>query len=289
MRYRKFDDVDAEDVNADSDSSSTGGGYAFGSGRSAGDTLGDKIVPGVFVSDLPTVKEHREKIDHGMDTVISVCQDAVEFEQAELVHLPIAESDGQAARRGGTKSFDQFVRAAGAIQDHIEAGGNVLVHCHAGINRSVGTTAAALGRTDAVAPEMDTFDALATIQNERPRANPLSLTRGWMQAWSHGFGHAEATVVDAIVGEVRKSARPVSKANRTRQTQTRTGTRQSHMASESRETARDMNQDLSGLFDADVGESVESAAEGDTDDGDVQSESESGLANQFLSTFFRGE
>jgi len=280
MRYRKFDDVDAENINTDSEGSSTDGGYAFGAGRSAGSTMGDEVAPHVFVSDLATVKAHKEEIDSEIDTVISVCQDAVEFEQADLIHLPIAETDMQESQHGGTKSFDQFVRAASTIQDHVEAGEAVLVHCHAGINRSVGTTAAALGRSNRVLPDSDTFDALTTIQDERPRANPLQLTRGWMRAWEHGLGHGDATAVDAIITEVdgTRSSSGWQGVNRTR-----TRPDMGATVDESRETGHNPNRGHLGMFGSTDEESSESAANDHTDD-EVRSESD--RKNGFLSSLF---
>lgn len=279
MRYRKFDDVDAEDINFDGDSGDSSG-YAHGAGRPAGDSMGDEVVPGVFVSDLQTVRAHREEIDSEIDTVISVCQDVVEFEQADLIHLPIAESDAQAAQHGGEKSFAQFARAANEIQDSVQAGEEVLVHCHAGINRSVGTTAAALGRIE---NGMETFEALERIQTERPRANPLTLTRSWMQAWDHGLGLDESGAVSAIVGELSgRGGRTRSRRSGGYQKVARSdwGTR---TRSQTRAEAQRMNE----MFGAAKSERTSDVADSRTDDS-VQ-ESDGGLFSRVRGVFGREE
>lgn len=168
-------------------------------------SMGDEIIAGVWVSDLQTVKAVRGRIDTKMDAVVSVCQDACDFSDAESFHIPIAETSNQEESMGGEMSFAQFAEAADTVGQLLDEGKEVLVHCHAGVNRSVGSLAAAL----AVRRDLSVSEAIQLIADERPRANPLQKTRAWMEAYIAGLHATEdqADAVDAIIHKATSTRR----------------------------------------------------------------------------------
>jgi protein-tyrosine phosphatase len=171
-------------------------------------TMGSQIEEGIWVSDLETVKSVRGRIDHKMDAVVSVCQDACEFNGAEGFHIPIAESSSQEESIGGEMSFAQFAEAADTIGQLLDEDKDILVHCHAGVNRSVGTLAAAL----AVRRDLTVVEAISLIKSQRRIANPLQKTRAWMQAYIAGM-HAtkeQRETVDQIIHQATAPRRKKS-------------------------------------------------------------------------------
>lgn len=167
------------------------------------DGIGDEIVEGVYVSDLDTVRANSEKIDEKVDTVISVCQDKCEYESAQGIHIPIAETAGQERTVGGEMSFNRFCEAVSAIQTKLESGQDILVHCHAGVNRSVGTLSCALGEY----LDMQSTRMLSAIKSERRRANPTRRTRAWMEAYDNGLHESEKAreSVDDVIATAQQT------------------------------------------------------------------------------------
>jgi hypothetical protein len=157
------------------------------------DLLIDEIVDGVYLTDLPTVRAATDRIGQKVDTVVSVCQESCEFEAAESLQFPIAETEVQAQRVGGEVSFERFTTAAKAVEKRLEIDCDILIHCYAGVNRSVGVLASALASYLDITPD----EALRQIQNVRKKVNPSSTTRGWMVAYGAGL-HANPEYREAV-------------------------------------------------------------------------------------------
>lgn len=81
------------------------------------------------------------------DVIVSVCQDTCWDNVSDdtiTYHVPLADSDEAQRNWGGKTDYGSFCAAASYVLSMLLVGHNVLVHCHAGQNRSCGVSAAAL-------------------------------------------------------------------------------------------------------------------------------------------------
>lgn len=125
----------------------------------------DQIIEGLYITDIQTVRT--KPVD--VDRVITVCQDSVNDNiSCEYYHYNIADGEYTQGKYGGRTDYGVFEEAAERVLQSLEDGEDVLVHCHAGQNRSVSVSAAAL----AVFLSSDYSHALSTVENGRPMANP---------------------------------------------------------------------------------------------------------------------
>lgn len=93
------------------------------------------------------ISEARTMDKTGIDRVITTCQDNIEDNVSdECVYSFHRMSDGPANEYGGYHSYYMFEQAADELYDALDSGETVLIHCHAGMSRSVSVATAALGR-----------------------------------------------------------------------------------------------------------------------------------------------
>lgn len=96
-----------------------------------------------------------------VDTRSEYCDDvnAMAKEHIELLHLPTPDTY--------PLSVEQLRQGAAWVQERMQNGGRVLIHCEHGVGRSVLLTCAVL-----VYGGMNTQDALALVQEKRWQASP---------------------------------------------------------------------------------------------------------------------
>lgn len=96
-----------------------------------------------------------------VDTRSEYCDDvnAMAKEHIELLHLPTPDTY--------PLSVEQLRQGASWVQERMQNGGRVLIHCEHGVGRSVLLTCAAL-----VYGGMNAQDALALVQEKRWQASP---------------------------------------------------------------------------------------------------------------------
>jgi protein-tyrosine phosphatase len=100
-------------------------------------------------------------VTHVVDTRSEHCDDAEALakEHIELLHLPTDDTR--------PLTIEQMLQGAQWVQERIEQGGRVLIHCEHGVGRSVQLTCAVL-----VYDGMHSHDALQLVQQKRWQAAP---------------------------------------------------------------------------------------------------------------------
>lgn len=100
-------------------------------------------------------------ITHVVDTRSEYCDDAQSLakEHIELLHVPTADSR--------PLTIEQMLQGAQWVQERMEQGGRVLIHCEHGVGRSVLLTCAVL-----VYDGMHAQNALQLVQQKRWQAAP---------------------------------------------------------------------------------------------------------------------
>jgi predicted protein tyrosine phosphatase len=132
-----------------------------------------EVRDGLWITDIDAVEQ--QSTDH-FDLVVSVCQDAARDNVGcPYEHYELADDEISVENWGGSADYDTFAEAAESVvnalrDDTIE---KILIHCHAGQNRSCTVSAAAL----AVYNERPYYWAFNKIQVARPIVNPNQTMR----------------------------------------------------------------------------------------------------------------
>lgn len=123
-----------------------------------------QITDNLWISDIQSV---REESTSQFETVVSVCQDRVSDNVGcDYRHENLA--DGIYDTYGGDCTIETFSDGVEHVVVSLEQNRTTLVHCHAGISRSVSVSIAALATTT----DIDPMEALEQIREHRPQANP---------------------------------------------------------------------------------------------------------------------
>ena len=157
----------------------------------------DRITPQVTITDIRTVRQADTSV---FDAIITVCQenvrdsitdDSVVYSQHEL-------ADGVRDEiRGGECTFAVFETAADDLRESLIGDRDTLIHCHAGVSRSVSVTAAVLS----VVHGQTVGDSLEQIQRERERARPIARLRDYAKLYT--YIHGDEQSIDDIPSEHR--------------------------------------------------------------------------------------
>ncbi len=117
--------------------------------------VGGRVHP----DDIPALA--RSGVTHVVDTRSEYCDDTQKMvkEHIELLHLPTPDTY--------PLTVEQLQQGAAWVQERIQKGGRVLIHCEHGVGRSVLLTCAVL-----VYGGMSSHDALALVQEKRWQAAP---------------------------------------------------------------------------------------------------------------------
>jgi len=136
------------------------------------DTM-QEIDHGLWIADIDGVRTNSTS---KFDIVVSVCQDkCTDNVGGQYEHYPLADDEVSKENWGGSLDYDLFAQAAESVvralrDDAVE---NVLVHCHAGRNRSASICAAAL----AVYEDSGYHEAFGKVGAARPIVNPNDLMK----------------------------------------------------------------------------------------------------------------
>lgn len=148
----------------------------------------NKITDQLYVTDIQTVRERPlGEINH----VVTVCQDSVEDNiPGDVTYDYFCMADGvESGQVPGDASFEMFEKAADRVVAGLTVGNKVLVHCHAGVSRSVAVATAAL----AVTEDLTTEEALQRVRLARPIADPHDML------WLHADRYVELYGVDPYI------------------------------------------------------------------------------------------
>ncbi|CDO77073.1 hypothetical protein BN946_scf184473.g17 [Trametes cinnabarina] len=122
----------------------------------------NEIVPNLWVGDLPSALDTEKLKAHNIRSVLSAMRGRVTIHDTFIRHQVNIDD---------TESSDilqHFVPAVTFIQAELDKGHGVLVHCQAGMSRSVAIVAAYLMVSQGLDPE----SALAVIRKSRPNVQP---------------------------------------------------------------------------------------------------------------------
>lgn len=135
----------------------------------------DKVTQQIWLTDISNVMT--EDVGH-VDLVLTVCEDNIgDLVSCDYKHFGLPSASG--GLRGDFPSDEDFTQAADTLYEALSDGKTVLVHCHSGTSRSVAVSAAALARYE----QTDFEDALETIEEVRPAADPSELYRDYGQQY----------------------------------------------------------------------------------------------------------
>lgn len=129
----------------------------------------NQITDTLWISDIQSVAESSTS---GFDVVVSVCQDCVRDNVGTpYFQFPLADDAESQRNWGGTTEYSEFERAAWWVLWSVFGGGQTLVHCHRGRNRSAAVCTAVL----AVREHRGYVSAFEDVREARPIADPASL------------------------------------------------------------------------------------------------------------------
>jgi protein-tyrosine phosphatase len=120
----------------------------------------------LFVSGYAEANNLNHVNPHKISAVLDVHQTPDEHQNPDIIYMHIPFEDGEEIPQR------QFVKCLGWLKFMHEAGHNILIHCAAGISRSVTITAAFMH----YAGICDFNEAIERIKSARPIANPAPKT-----------------------------------------------------------------------------------------------------------------
>ncbi|KAJ6487779.1 hypothetical protein C8R45DRAFT_994291 [Mycena sanguinolenta] len=122
----------------------------------------DEIIPGLFVGDLPSAKNTENLKANNIFSILSAMRGRVTINETFVRHQILLDDTEEA------DVLAHFIPAITFIQAELDKGRGVLVHCQAGMSRSVTIVAAYLMYTK----NIDTQAALDIIRQARPNIDP---------------------------------------------------------------------------------------------------------------------
>ncbi len=123
----------------------------------------DHVQDSLWITNIRGVQQNATS---QFDVIITVCQDSVEanVNPDTYYHFPLADGEPPAdAYNPGEFTYELFETVVDTIREHVAAGDETLVHCHAGQSRSAMTIAAAL----AVMHDIPFTDAVDRVSSQR--------------------------------------------------------------------------------------------------------------------------
>ncbi|TBU39843.1 hypothetical protein BD309DRAFT_928271 [Dichomitus squalens] len=122
----------------------------------------NEIVPNLWVGDLPSALDTETLRAHNIRSVLTAMRGRVSIHETFVRHqINIDDTDS-------SDILQHFVPAITFIQAELDKGKGVLVHCQAGMSRSVAIVAAYLMVTES----LDAESALEVIRKARPNVQP---------------------------------------------------------------------------------------------------------------------
>ncbi len=99
-----------------------------------------RVIPGLWMGSAPRVREAAQLARNGIDTVVDLREEGADVAHwpAQIVvrHIPLVDH--------GTPTLAQLREVAATVSGLVRQGHEVLVHCHAGVERAPTVVCAAL-------------------------------------------------------------------------------------------------------------------------------------------------
>jgi len=135
----------------------------------------NEVTGWLWVTDIQSVRT-KPIAALGIEAVVTTCQDSVKDNvSGEYHHFNMADGGPLEGHQPGNQSYELFEEAANCVATLIGSGTVTLVHCHAGVSRSVAVATAALAAVEQVSAE----EAFRQVRAARPLADPHPLL------WQH--------------------------------------------------------------------------------------------------------
>ncbi|KAJ7108682.1 hypothetical protein C8R44DRAFT_803346 [Mycena epipterygia] len=122
----------------------------------------DEIIPGLWVGDLPSATDTQTLKSNKIFSILSAMRGRVTINETFVRHQILLDDTAE------EDVLVHFIPAITFIQAELDKGRGVLVHCQAGMSRSVTIVAAYLMYTQ----NIDTQSALDVIRKARPNIEP---------------------------------------------------------------------------------------------------------------------
>ncbi|KAJ6627999.1 hypothetical protein B0H10DRAFT_1869341 [Mycena sp. CBHHK59/15] len=122
----------------------------------------DEIIPGLWVGDLPSATDTKNLKANGIFSILSAMRGRVTINETFIRHQILLDDTEEA------DILIHFMPSITFIQAELDKGRGVLVHCQAGMSRSVTIVAAYLMYTQNIDPQA----ALDIIKKSRPHVEP---------------------------------------------------------------------------------------------------------------------
>ncbi|KAJ7118631.1 hypothetical protein C8R43DRAFT_1035569 [Mycena crocata] len=122
----------------------------------------DEIIPGLWVGDLPSATDTQSLKANKIFSILSAMRGRVTINETFIRHQILLDDTEEA------DVLVHFIPAITFIQAELDKGRGVLVHCQAGMSRSVTIVAAYLMYTEHIDPQ----SALDIIRKARPNIEP---------------------------------------------------------------------------------------------------------------------
>jgi hypothetical protein len=139
----------------------------------------DHIGGGLYITDIDTLMVRNTS---RYDAIVSVCQDTCRDNVSDDVpygHVELADDRHSVERWGGSCSFSTFSEAVRTAREMWAEHDHLVVHCHAGKNRS----GAVCATVWADYHHMDFFPALYDVQRARDIVDPDPMLCDYGQRW----------------------------------------------------------------------------------------------------------
>ncbi|KAJ7204785.1 hypothetical protein GGX14DRAFT_459753 [Mycena pura] len=122
----------------------------------------DEIIPGLWVGDLPSATNTENLKKHKIFSILSAMRGRVTINETFIRHQILLDDTEDA------DVLVHFIPAITFIQAELDKGRGLLVHCQAGMSRSVTIVAAYLMYSQRIDPQ----EALDVIRKARPNIDP---------------------------------------------------------------------------------------------------------------------
>jgi protein-tyrosine phosphatase len=134
-----------------------------------------RLIPGLWMGSAPSPRHAVRLARHGIDFVVDLREEGVEVghwpPQVLVRHVPLVDH--------GAPSLEELRDAAATVSALVQRGHEVLVHCHAGIERTPMVVCAAL-----VTMGWSLTDAYQRVLEVRPEAAPTDAQLAVLRALS---------------------------------------------------------------------------------------------------------
>lgn len=136
----------------------------------------NEILDNLYISNIT---DARTKNKDNFDTVITVCQDTIEDNvSCDYKHFNLADGEIDDYKRGEC-TYNLFKQSVDYLLSELKQDKTVLIHCHAGMSRSVTVSIAAI----AVYQDISYNEAYNIVKNNRNLIQPNEILVGFAKKY----------------------------------------------------------------------------------------------------------